>query len=154
MAGKLGLALGAMVVLLVFVSAIGVIASGTARSRAARSGPDMYGQRQRMQLEVDAGLLALGENSVAGDYLAHVPANGDLASFHSAEQAFSAGYATVSKHSLSAAEARLLSKAKSAFGTYVSLSDEANQYFSNGQSNKAEALMGRLSVSSMLTPPT
>ena len=157
MAAKLGLAFGAVVGLLIAVSAIGMLAASDARSHAEESTADFHWQQLRMDLRVDAGLLALAENSVAGDYLGHVSASGDLASFVSARQEFLADYAKVTKDTFTPTESRLLSAAKSAFGTYVVLSDEANQDFATAkpaEQAKAEVLIGDLSVGSILTPLT
>ncbi|MCU4186896.1 HAMP domain-containing protein [Acidiferrimicrobium sp. IK] len=152
---RLVFGLGAIVVLLLVMSAVAWTSASSDRSHAKTESVQVGQTLNGTQLKTDAALLALDENSVAGDYALHVSPAGDLASFQADSSTTASDLAVVPASQLSSDEAALMNGYKQAYQTYLSLSGQANAALATDTpASRAHAadLIGQLSVGSMLTP--
>jgi methyl-accepting chemotaxis protein len=149
-ATRLTLGFGLVTALLVVIAVLGWTSNSSARSNDRATNASIVNSAPDLALAIDALHIGLDENSVAGDYLAHAPAAGDLASFKADSQSFLSAYR--SAHASGPYDAPRRAAELAAYNTYEATSNEANAQFAAGRYAKAESLIGQLSVGSIYTP--
>ena len=148
---RLGIGFGTVAVLLAVVVGVGWSAISSARANERQTAANITSNNAREQLLADALRVALDENSVAGDYLGHASAAGDLASLKTDSAKFLADYHsdhnTFDSYEATRHQAELV-----AFRQYMSLSNKANAAFAAGHGAAGEAVIAQLSVASITNP--
>ncbi len=152
---RLAVGFGAVTVLLLVITIVSFSSLGSWVSSSKSTAKTLAQTQAWKTLEVDAGLVALDENSVVLDYASHTSPAGDMASYGTDTKQFTADYAAVAATTLTAHERDLLATAKKAFITYTGQASRINQLEAAGSTANAariNALVGQLSVGSIIKP--
>jgi methyl-accepting chemotaxis protein len=145
-----------LLVVLVQLLALGSIAwsaAATASSAASQGRQYARSTEARVQLKTDAALIALDENSLAGDFALHASTTYDLSALARDKAQFVSDYrAATPKGSLGAAESTETTSVWRAYQGYLALSAQAVQAFKSGAVPTGENSVQELSVASIIKP--